>query len=55
MKPMRHRVPVMLAAVAHATWALCALADKWPQWMGPGRDNVWRERGIAAALPAGCS
>lgn len=22
-----------------------ALADDWPQWMGPGRDNVWRESG----------
>ena len=20
--------------------------DDWPQWMGPRRDNVWRERGI---------
>jgi len=21
-------------------------ADDWPQWMGPGRDNVWHETGI---------
>ena len=27
-------------------------ADDWPQWMGPGRDNVWREDGILAAFPA---
>ena len=23
-----------------------AVADDWPQWMGPKRDNVWREDGI---------
>ena len=28
-------------------------ADDWPQWMGPRRDNVWRESGIVEALPAG--
>ena len=22
-----------------------AVAEDWPQWMGPGRDNVWRETG----------
>ena len=21
-------------------------AEDWPQWMGPGRDNVWRDEGI---------
>jgi outer membrane protein assembly factor BamB len=30
-----------------------ALADDWPQWMGPGRDNVWREDGIIEKFPAG--
>jgi outer membrane protein assembly factor BamB len=29
------------------------LADDWPQWMGPGRDNVWREEGICDQFPAG--
>jgi outer membrane protein assembly factor BamB len=28
------------------------LADEWPQWMGPQRDNVWREDGVLEALPA---
>ena len=28
-------------------------ADDWPQWMGPKRDNVWRESGIVAKFPAG--
>jgi len=27
-------------------------AADWPQWMGPQRDNVWREEGIVAELPA---
>jgi outer membrane protein assembly factor BamB len=30
-----------------------ASADDWPQWMGPGRDNVWREAGIVERFPAG--
>lgn len=24
-------------------FALPAVADEWPQWMGPQRDNIWRE------------
>lgn len=28
-------------------------ADDWPQWMGPKRDNVWRETGIVEKFPAG--
>lgn len=30
-----------------------AQADEWPQWMGPERDNVWRESGIVQEFPAG--
>jgi outer membrane protein assembly factor BamB len=26
-------------------------ADDWPQWMGPKRDNVWREDGILEKFP----
>jgi outer membrane protein assembly factor BamB len=26
-------------------------ADDWPQWMGPERDAVWREKDILAAFP----
>src|SRR5690606_8581445 len=26
-------------------------ADDWPQWMGPQRDNVWRESGIVEEIP----
>ncbi len=27
-------------------------ADDWPQWMGPRRDNEWREDGILDTFPA---
>ncbi len=27
-------------------------ADDWPQWMGPRRDNVWRETGLIDKFPA---
>ncbi len=30
-----------------------ALGDDWPQWMGPKRDNVWREQGILEKFPKG--
>ncbi len=26
-------------------------AEDWPQWMGPARDNVWREAGVMTSLP----
>ncbi|MFN5755886.1 MAG: PQQ-binding-like beta-propeller repeat protein [Planctomycetia bacterium] len=32
--------------------SVIARADDWPQWMGPRRDAVWRENGIAKAIPA---
>ena len=28
------------------------LADDWPQWLGPQRDGVWREKGIVKEFPA---
>ena len=43
-----------VAAVALAsTLALRANADNWPHWMGPGRDNVWREEGLLERFPEG--
>lgn len=30
-----------------------ASADDWPQWMGPNRDNIWRETGIVGKFPEG--
>jgi len=28
-------------------------ADDWPQWMGPQRDNIWRETGLLEKFPTG--
>jgi outer membrane protein assembly factor BamB len=44
--------PILLIAA----WTLVnpiARADDWPQWMGPKRDNVWRESGIIEKFPDG--
>src|SRR5438132_6116099 len=30
-----------------------AVADDWPQWLGPDRDDVWRESGIVDRFPDG--
>src|SRR5262245_35511434 len=30
-----------------------AVADDWPQWMGPNRDSVWNETGILEKFPSG--
>ncbi len=30
-----------------------ARADDWPQWLGPQRDSVWREKGIVDRFPDG--
>jgi outer membrane protein assembly factor BamB len=46
------RLPLWLAALF--SWAVTAppaLADDWPQWMGPRRDGVWRETGILKEFP----
>jgi outer membrane protein assembly factor BamB len=31
--------------------AVPAIGDDWPQWMGPQRDSVWREKGIVEGAP----
>jgi outer membrane protein assembly factor BamB len=45
------------AALAILTVGLCSTlssnADDWPHWMGPDRDNVWKESGILERFPAG--
>ncbi len=33
--------------------ASAAVGDDWPQWMGPRRDNVWRETGLLDKFPEG--
>jgi outer membrane protein assembly factor BamB len=45
---MRSLFGVALALVFGTT----AVADDWPQWMGPKRDGVWRETGILDAFPS---
>jgi len=40
------------AAVTLAPIGDASRADDWPQWMGPRRDNVWREEGLLDAFPA---
>src|SRR5882762_7677509 len=41
----------VFALIGLLTAAAAAPADDWPQWMGPQRDNVWRETGILSAFP----
>jgi outer membrane protein assembly factor BamB len=48
----------MPASVIRSLGILLALvsavvADDWPQWMGPKRDNVWREDGLTGKFPQG--
>jgi len=47
----RFRFP--LALVLFAGLLAPASADDWPQWLGPRRDGVWREKGILARFPPG--
>jgi outer membrane protein assembly factor BamB len=47
------RRTLALAALAALALAPLAQADDWPQWMGPKRDNVWRETGVVEKFPEG--
>lgn len=40
-----------LALAAAVLSAPLAVADDWPHWMGPTRDNVWHETGIVDKFP----
>jgi outer membrane protein assembly factor BamB len=54
-------IPIMKASLLPFAAALAVLflavvpvgADDWPQWLGPQRDDVWRETGIVEKFPAG--
>ena len=46
---MRHAIALVIAL----STILPLRADDWPQWMGPQRDNIWREKGILDAFPTG--
>jgi outer membrane protein assembly factor BamB len=40
-------------AVVISCLVAAARGDDWPQWMGPRRDNEWREAGVVATFPQG--
>ena len=47
-----HGIPAALTALLVMTFFSTARADDWPQWLGPRRDSIWREPGLATAIPA---
>ncbi|MCP4512127.1 MAG: PQQ-binding-like beta-propeller repeat protein, partial [Fuerstiella sp.] len=44
-------IRALMLLVAAAQTAV--VADDWPQWMGPERNNVWYESGIVRKFPDG--
>ena len=46
-------VRLILTSATFMAFTALGHADDWPQWMGPGRDNVWKETGIIDKFPAG--
>jgi outer membrane protein assembly factor BamB len=53
-------MPLAPRKTFHICWTLILLlagpsalvrADDWPQWLGPKRDGVWREKGILDRFP----
>src|SRR4051812_26453302 len=45
------RIRILLAILLGP--AAPAIADDWPQYLGPKRDGVWRETGVLDKFPAG--
>ncbi len=52
---MSRNWPWSLGAACYVliSMATSAVADDWPQWLGPGRDDLWKETGIVEKFPAG--
>ena len=46
---MRIRVGVTILTLTMMCWP--TTADDWPHWMGPRRDNEWRETGLLSRFP----
>ena len=44
---MRILTALLLTVIVVST----SRADDWPQWMGPKRDSVWREKNILDTFP----
>lgn len=42
---------LFLASLISASTAANVRADDWPQWLGPHRDDVWRESGLLSRFP----
>jgi outer membrane protein assembly factor BamB len=42
-----------LVLVAVGLWPALVRADDWPQWLGPNRDGVWREKDLLEKFPKG--
>jgi hypothetical protein len=52
--PMRWFSLRFVSAMFFMAFQVVALqADDWPQWLGPKRDGVWREKGIVEKFPEG--
>lgn len=41
----------LLAVMFSLALSSPVMADDWPQWMGPQRDDVYRESGVISAIP----
>ncbi len=50
---MRYAIVCLATVALLTTFCPAAGADDWPQWMGPQRDNVWRESGLIETFPNG--
>jgi outer membrane protein assembly factor BamB len=46
------RSAALLAFAVLTLVPLLGRADDWPQWLGPQRDGIWREKGILEKFPA---
>jgi outer membrane protein assembly factor BamB len=53
MRTMPRLLPLALLAGLMCLPAPQARGDDWPQWLGPRRDGVWREKGILKRFPEG--
>lgn len=49
---MTRSAAAIAAIIICCVCSLSAVADDWPQWLGPQRDSVWRERGVVETFPA---
>ena len=48
---MKHFLCQIVVITLMITGSGLAIADDWPQWLGPKRDSVWRETGIVSKFP----